>query len=165
MISPLEIKAYECPVCGYLTKDKGYAEKHAQIPPRNDLPKGLVLGWGTAVQRGFPKVDAKIKLLGSYTVVVGNLFYEKHIANPILADITTDGTPSQLGVGPRPSSDIKQGIDANCLQVLTQKEFEAFLQKHQSDLAAIQKKYQIEGFIRTSPKLDDLIVVEDPLHH
>jgi hypothetical protein len=60
------VPAYECPVCGYLTRDKSNAEKHIEISTV-ELPKGLV----------FKNTD-RLNLVG----IVGNVlkYNEVHYA-------------------------------------------------------------------------------------
>jgi len=140
MVEPIEVKAYECPLCGYvIAKNREWAVKHANIPMGKSLPLGLVYGSSESEY---------------YEVVFGEFIRRDHSVHN--GTVLLEGK-RQNSMGLRSGVDyglLKKRLEEGNVAFLNEEEFERFEREHEELLKELRKRNGIERFVRSVDELE-----------
>lgn len=148
-MQPTEVKAYECPTCGYLEKDLAKATEHIKIP-LNSLPRGLI----------YVSPGGLHMVINSYMVIVREeAFDERHNYHFHQATIQDFGDSLKIWgyLEATNAKEVKDLFQRGKIHLLSEQEFTQFVKRGQTQLEQLRKDFAIEEFVRTTSELDILV--------
>ena len=145
MVEPIRVDRYICPVpeCGYEGKGYEKAKVHVNIPVIQ-LPIGLI----------YSSKDPKTPNFDEYRLIAISKMQRDHIAFHITVALTQGFSEINFLRNDRASEILKRMV-AEEYSILDEETFKELIAR--SHVQEIGRNYGLEGFIRDSPEIQNLI--------